>query len=114
MIRKRFLPLRGLKIVTWTIAGVAWVTAAIAGRAAATTTAPSTTSTTETTTQAAQSQQQQSGVPGLPQDGLIIIRAGSTNGSQQAQATQQVQQPQKQVVRRVVTQAPVRQRSGGS
>jgi hypothetical protein len=104
MIRKRFLPLRGVKIIAWTVAGVAWVTAAIAGRVAAT---PTHTAATDPATQVVESNQQ-SGVPALPQNGLVVIQtAPSTQAQQQAQ-------PQ-QIVRRVIQVAPpVRQRSSGS
>jgi hypothetical protein len=111
MIRKRFLPLRGLKIVTWTVAAVAWVTAAIAGRALATTATSTAAAPAESTTTTPA--ETQAAVPALPDNGLIVIRAGST--ASQAQ--------QQQVVRKVVVQAParqtataapVRQRSSGS
>jgi len=115
MIRKRFLPLRGAKIVAWTVAAVAWMTAAIAGRVTAATTTTQTAapdasaSVTETTTQTT--------APALPQNGLVVIRAGSTNSARGVQAVQT--QPQQTVVRRVVqtptiVQTPTRQRSGGS
>ncbi|MFZ0492586.1 MAG: hypothetical protein WAM81_05210 [Acidimicrobiia bacterium] len=100
MIRKRFLPLRGLKIVAWTVAAVAWVTAAIAGRAVAATATDTATPTGPTTTQTVDTTQQ-AAAPALPQNGLIVIRTGSTQTTQ----TQQ----QQQVVRKVVVQAPVRQ-----
>ncbi|GBD86036.1 hypothetical protein BMS3Abin02_02458 [bacterium BMS3Abin02] len=101
MIRKRFFPLRGIKIVAWTFAGVAWVTAILAGRVAAT--PPQPTGTQPIAVEQSAPSSLVATVPSVPQSGLVIVRVGPA----------EITPPPTRIVRRVV-QAPVRQTSKGS
>ncbi|NIA25489.1 MAG: hypothetical protein GWP04_07945 [Gammaproteobacteria bacterium] len=101
MIRKRFLPLRGVKIVAWTVAGVAWATAILAGRVAATPPPPADTQPIAVEQSAPSSQI--AAVPSAPQSGLLIVRVGPA----------EITPPPTRIVHRVV-QAPARQTSKGS
>ena len=101
VIRKRFFPLRGIKIVAWTFAGVAWVTAILAGRVAAT--PPQPTGTQPIAVEQSAPSSLVATVPSVPQSGLVIVRVGPA----------EITPPPTRIVRRVV-QAPVRQTSKGS
>ncbi len=101
MIRRRFLPLRGIKIVAWTLAGVAWTTAILANRVAAAPTQTTEESTTATQPQAAA---QLAPLPATPSGGLVVVKVGPAKIAPP---------PTKTIVRRVI-QAPTRQASSGS
>jgi len=101
VIRKRFFPLRGVKIVAWTFAGVAWVTAILASRAAAI--PPPSAGTQPIAVEQSAPSSQIAAVPSLPQSGLVIVKVGRAK----------ITPPPTQIIRRVV-QVPTRQTSKGS
>jgi len=102
VIRRRFFPLRGVKIVAWTFAAVAWATAVLASRVAAA--PPQTTDVQPIAAEQSVPSTQLAAVPALPQSGLVIVKVGPA----------EIAPPPTQIVRRVVQQAPARQTSKGS